>query len=334
MSKFGAYIRWLCNLGENSKFKRLTDFLDVNVQDADICECSLDKFLLRCRRCGSTRVTSKGRRRNKRKGEVKRYYCKDCRHKFSDGFPGHLPLQIVEDILRWIVEGRSPVNIANDIRENYGVRVSPQTIINVIKRYVNFFLQFESTRRHKLESKVWQIDDTPQIFPKSGGTTVLDAIRRLAWITNVLAVDPRYWLSAYVSLDRTEINTSKAMKMAVQRAKYAPIKVKCDAYRGHIAGIRRVYPFIEIDWKSKKENFGYINLIESLHSFIRRKGIRKRGRFRSIENLQVFIELLRIYYNFLHIHKALGTTPAAKAGVAPSFNSWSDFIRYVFRHLK
>ena len=208
--------------------------------------------------------------------------------------------------------------------------------MNIIKRFVEKFLEFEVKLRHKLESKEWQIDDTPEIFPRSekGDSNTEGKKSGFVWITNVLAVDSRYWLSANVSRDRSAESSYKAITMAGKRAKYGPVKFRCDGYEGHVKGIRKAYPFIYIDSKSKKEDFGHINFIESLHSFIRRKGIKKRGRFRSVENLQYIVELLRIYYNFLHVHTALGTTPAAKAGIAPPFKSWGEFIRYVFRLLK
>ena len=72
-----------------------------------------------------------------------------------------------------------------------------------------------------------------------------------------------------------------------------------------------------IDSKSKKEDFGHINLIESLHSFIRRSGIKKRGRFRSIENLRAFLELVRVYHNFLSFS-------ILKNKVQPAFLFWYE----------
>jgi len=59
-------------------------------------------------------------------------------------------------------------------------------ILNTIKRWMPLFREFEDKRKHKLNSEEWQIDDTPQIFPKSTKNS------RCIWITNVLAVEPRY----------------------------------------------------------------------------------------------------------------------------------------------
>jgi hypothetical protein len=209
--------------------------------------------------------------------------------------------------------------------------------MNIIKKYLEKFLEFEVKLKHKLESREWQIDDTPQIFPRSnkGDGNAEDKKSRFVWITNFLAVDSRYWLSAYVAHDRTAYASCNALKTAIKRGKYVPLGgVSCDGYEGHIKGIRMAFPFIQINSKTKIEDFGHINLIENLHSYMRRKGIKKRGRFRSIESLKCFVELLRIYYNFLHEHSVLGTTPAAKAGIAPPFKSWGEFICYVFRLLK
>jgi hypothetical protein len=246
-------------------------------------------------------------------------------------------LKIIEFILDLTVKGSTPGDVADLLMKTYSIKISRQTIMNIIKKYLEKFLEFEVKLKHKLESREWQIDDTPQIFPRSnkGDGNAEDKKSRFVWITNFLAVDSRYWLSAYVAHDRTAYASCNALKTAIKRGKYVPPGgVSCDGYEGHIKGIRMAFPFIQINSKTKIEDFGHINLIENLHSYMRRKGIKKRGRFRSIESLKCFVELLRIYYNFLHEHSVLGTTPAAKAGIAPPFKSWGEFICYVFRLLK
>lgn len=49
----------------------------------------------------------------------------------------------------------------------YSIKISRQTIVNIIKRLVEKSLEFEVKMKHKLESRGWQIDDTPEIFPRS-----------------------------------------------------------------------------------------------------------------------------------------------------------------------
>lgn len=312
------------------QLKRLTDFVNTTPCEDYIYQTKISDFLIRCPNCNSTNLICRGWRRNKRKGAIRIYSCKDCGRKFSDTFPGHLPLHIVSDIFDLAVRGMAPRDIAEIISKRYGslFDVSPQTIMNIIKQWIRLFQKFEDKRKHRLNSEEWQIDDTPQIFPKSTKNS------RCIWITNVLAVEPRYWLSAYVSEQRTEKASILALELAYKRAKYGPVRFRCDGYKGHKSAIHKVFPFAMIDSKSKEEDFGHINLIESLHSFIRRSGIKKRGRFRSIENLQAFLELVRVYHNFLRPHGAIGTTPAARVGIAPMFSSWNDLLRYVHRHLK
>jgi predicted DNA-binding protein YlxM (UPF0122 family) len=241
-------------------------------------------------------------------------------------------LEVIETILALTVKGLSPSDVANEI-QRLSHRISRQTVVNIVKRFVDDFLRFELKLKHKLESREWQIDDAVQVLPKieKAGSNVSES--RVVWITNVLAVDTRYWLSVHASSDRSTEASYEAIKMAYNRAKHAPVVFKCDGYEGHVAAIRKAFHFVMIDSKSKAENFGHINIIENLHGFMRRRGIKKRGRFRSIENLQYFLELLRVYYNFLHYHSALNTTPAAKAGMVPRFTSWGKLIRYIYRHL-
>lgn len=312
--------------------KRLTDFFKAEIREVDVGQFRIYDFLVCCPTCKSAKVILKEWRDNKRKGKVRRYQCKACGHKFSNSIRGHFPLEIIEAVLALAVKGLSPSDIADEIkRKNPSLRIVSQTVMNIIRRFVDNVLKFELKLRHRTESCEWQIDDTPHIFPKSEEANCSMGKPKFVWVTNVLAVNTRYWLSAHTSLDRSAEASYEAAKTAYNRGKYAPVVFRCDGYEGHVSGIRKAFPFVMIDSKSKAENFGHINLIENLHSFMRRKGIKKRGRFRSIKNLQYFVELLRIYYNFLHYHGALDTTPAAEAGIAPPFKSWGEFVRYIFR---
>lgn len=336
------------------KFARLTDFIPNNdahsrktvKHKVDPCERRLSFFDVYCPWCGASGtdgIIKREVRLNKRKGAVQRYHCKKCGRSFSLEGWGHFPLWVVEAILSFAVEGFGLSATVKELkrealRHDLKVKISRQSVSNIIKRCVEAFLKFEEAAGHECPSLEWQIDDTPQ--PSTRGFKYPlkqhpNGNRDFWWITNVFDVCNRYWLVAYVSKERDAQVSEKAIRMALKRAHDAPHSFKCDGSRAHIRGIKNCLPLATVFSKKKSEDFGHINLIESLHSLMRRKGIKKRKKFRCLMTLQYLVDLVRIYHNFLHRHDALdGITPAAKVGMAPIFRGWGEFIRYVYSHPK
>jgi len=210
------------------------------------------------------------------------------------------------------------------------VLISTHTVRNLLKKCIKSPLEFELLTKREEATRLWVIDDAFERFPtKNIATHRLRGKRTVGWITNILELGTNYWLVAHVSLGRDKAVTSEAFRLAVKRAKGTPLNVKCDGLRSHLQGIEESYPRVIINPKKKKHDYGWINEIESLHSTMRLAGISRRG-FRTPENLQARLDLLRCNYNFLRPHSSLeGETPARVAGILyPQTLSWSEFIRF------
>ena len=343
------------NSGFRFKFTRLTDFASNNKTDAkkpikhkvDPQKRWLSYFDICCKwcgACGADWIISRGPRLNKRKGPVQRYGCKNCGRRFSREGWGHFPLWVVEAILSLAVAGLGPSEIVNKLKEEARRhhltfdKISRQTVSNIIRRCVEAFLRFEEDVRRECTSFEWQIDDTPQPFTrrfKHSSKQRENGSRDFWWITDVFDTDNRYWLVAHASWERDAEVSEEAVRMALKRARDAPNLWRCDGLRAHIRGIRNVLPHATIFSKTKVEKFEHMNLIESLHSSMRRKGIKKRKKFHSLMTLQILVDLVRMWHNFLRRLDSLGgITPAAKVGIAPVFKSWGEFVRYVYRRSK
>lgn len=340
------------------KFKpmRLADFdtCKIGAHKRGSDSLSLDLYLPWCPYCGSSEVISKGWRRRKRKGDrVRRFLCKSCKRRFiiDPTHGSHFPLWVWDRVLDLLIKGVRPKGILGEIKResklrNQSVTLSAQTIFNLVKRSVQILLEFELSVRRGITSLEWQIDDTYEIFPvdniEDKQQTFFNELkskkkkwRKFIWVTNLLEVDTRYWLVGYVSSSRRKEVSAKSCKLALKRGKHEPCEIKCDGLQSHIWGIKKSLPHAIVRSKKKGEDFGWINYIESLHSFMRRL-IQKRGRFRSLENLQDFVDLVRFHYNFLRLHAALnGETPARMAGISyPRVTSWRDLICFAYSYIR
>jgi len=274
-----------------------------------------------CPYCGSnSNNIKKGKRKRKLKGDVQVYKCKRCGHKFSERerLPRtKFPKQVLEEVIRLAVNGLKPARIAGYIntKQQNEIRITRQTVVNLIKKATKTLNLFEILLL-RYKSLMWQIDDMLQKH-------------RSAYITNVLDPRTKYWLSSNVSEKRDTNASIKALQLALLRFKFPPKMLVCDGFQGHISAARKVCPESKLVSKTKEEDFSIVNEIENLHSWLRQNGVPRSGTFRSAENLQAYLDLLRIYRNFFCPLEVLGgKTPAQAVGVSFSPKlGWINLIK-------
>ncbi|MBA7501483.1 hypothetical protein ES706_00053 [subsurface metagenome] len=213
---------------------------------------------------------------------MRRFFCEKCHRKFiQDPTKGsHFPEWVVETVLNLSVKGLEPKDITEEVtRESrsrgQSVTMSSQTVLNIIRRSLNPLLEFEQLVEHVETSREWQIDDTPEIFPGKGKNKLIwiDKLtqdgKKLAWVkkpvrinkkivpvTNVIAIDTRYWLVGFVSSQRTTKASLNALEVAKKRAKYEPLEVKCDGWLPHAQAIKKCLPRATINSKTKEKSYG------------------------------------------------------------------------------
>lgn len=308
-----------------------------------------------CPKCGrQDEVIERGVRKTKFRGDIQRYGCKRCRIRFLNEpfahtwFPDWVYERVLEDAVNGLKDSQIAKNVNSEaIRRKENVKISSKTVINIKERAVEILREFELRAPRKEKAAVWQIDDTPQPYSKKNEidqktrNDSADSKKeewRFAWITNVLEEDDRYCLAQVTSEDRIATNSESAIRLALLRAKYGPQLVKCDGYKGHKKGVRAVLKHVEVDSRTKKEDYGHINRIERYHQTIRSLALKKRRHFRSIQSLNITAELVRLYYNFMRPHKSLNRMPPAKkAGIEYPYHeglTWLELIRFAFVFLR
>jgi transposase-like protein len=306
-----------------------------------------------CPKCGKPdSVIKRGVRIAKLRGNVQRYECKTCNHRFvhTPYIRMRWPDWVHDAVLEAKVNGLRDSQIAKTIsnearRRNENVRISSKSIHNIVRRAVKILLEFERYAPRSERAAIWQIDDTPQPYSKKKDQSqrtvdknTNSRVDNFLWITNIFEEDSRYWLSAVVSDNRNYLNSEMATRLALQRAKYGPQLIKCDGYKGHVKGARGALRHVEIIAITKKEDYGWINRIERLHQTMRSMAVKKHRHFRSIESLRITVEIVRINYNFIRPNEALlGSTPARKAGIDyPWYEglTWTELIRFAFNFIR
>ena len=233
---------------------------------------------------------------------------------------------MIDQILDLHTRGNNAGFIAEFVMKNTKrigekIPLTKQSVLYNIRKCGKLLSYFEEELYHKIESKEWQIDDCYQDLPND----------KKAFVTNVLAVDTRYWIASPVTTNRDTDASLIALNLAARRAKYVPKKLRSDDWQPHVKAARCVLPDVNLLVRSKKEDISWINYIERMNGTMRNGPLKKRFCFRSVDLLEASAELTRIQYNFLRKHSSLnGRTPAQVAGITIPFRNWEDLIEYAY----
>ncbi|MDI3498227.1 DDE-type integrase/transposase/recombinase [Archaeoglobus sp.] len=259
---------------------------------------SLDMMSIPCHSCGSKNVRSIEIRERKRKGEVKVLKCQNCGRKFVDNLlRSHLDFSTIATILELTSQFRSPSLIVREL-EKRGMRISKPSIYSVLTKAVEVLIEFEEIVTF-FEPTYLVIDDSPQKIS-----------RGKVWITNLIDAKSRYWLACVVSQTRSLDASLEAIRRSEPLLQSAPSYIKSDGYQGHIKAIKELG--LKSVYATKKENYGIVNEIESLHSWIR-SHLPKEAVFKTESSLKTFLEILRFKHNFFR--EIGGKTPAQRVGI-------------------
>jgi len=264
-----------------------------------------------CPGCGSNRIIRFGKRHNLT-GAVARYLCKDCGIRFTHR-PGELRLRYhsrtVALALDLYFRGLSLRSVSDHLRQAHGTAVSPATIYHWIARFVPRAVEWMDSLGPRTGER-WHIDET-----------VVAADGNPRWVWNVVDASTRFLLATHVSRLRRVRDAGVVIRRAKRAAPDLPLEVRTDgmnAYRRAIgqelwfrSGSEVVNPHVRVpSIRAKKSN----NLVERLNGS-------EKDRIKVMRGLhgrmgpKLLVEGFRVHYNMVRNHSALGSTPAAAAGL-------------------
>jgi len=287
---------------------------------------TLDKYMVRCPFDGSEDVSPKGKRWTKRRGWVKRWKCNYCGRRFTfDPFRyGHLSAEDEARVLSLISKGMDVVDVADE------VEVSCDSVYRVASKWADRFREYERSFTMKGIGDVWQLDDMYQRCANKDDTyrqLELDGSSKIIkkkdkvvyWPTDVEDEKTRFCLSAVVGPRRNPI-ALEALGRAIHLAAKTPRELKADGYKTYLNAATAVLPpTCKVNFKTKKESFGHIDMIESMHRTLRRAIRKYTRRHRLLAFLRDVVEIVRFHYNFIRAHSSLGGHPPGYVAAGPAY---------------
>ena len=257
-----------------------------------------------CPHCGSHKVIRKGFLYNK-DFAAQRYFCKDCRYRFSDkgaakGLKGNPLLIVVAADLYF--KGLSCRAIADHLRRVYAADVSYSTVFRWVRRFIDL-LKVLAEHVELRPGKVWHVDETE--IKVSGKT-------RYVW--NVIDEETRLLLASILTVGRSAKEAEAVLREALKNAGVKPERVVTDGLSSYRVAIKNLFEkSVEHIFKARITDPKNNNLVERVHQTVKDR-IKACRRINSDESASQLLEGFRLYYNFLRPHSAFnGMTPAEKA---------------------
>jgi len=249
-----------------------------------------------CPKCSSDRVIRKGLIHNK-VFTAQRYMCKVCKHRFSDkgqskGLKGN-PLAVVVAADLYF-KGLSLRMIEDHLKRIYSLNVSYPTIHRWIRRFIKLM---KSLERELILSVggTWHIDET---VVKIAGET--------HYLWNVLDGETKILLASVLTHGRSSDEAEKAMKEALRIARTQPNEIVTDGLKSYQVAVKNVFnDEVSHVFKARFTDPKNNNVVERLNETLK---TRIKG-FRTLSNKSSASQLfdgLRLYYNFIRPHSALG----------------------------
>jgi len=321
--------RWSCSCSFfRSSNRRCIHILAVRLRDDFRKRDPPSSNTPECSNCRSEDVTNYGKRRNKN-GTVSRYLCKTCGYRFVDreGFlrrradPERIALA-----LDLYFRGLSIRKVTDHLDQAHGLKVSSSTVYAWVARYSALAAKWMNGLQARTGER-WHVDET-----------VISVDGKPQYLWNVIDAKTRFLIATHVSRLRGLVDTRIPLRRAKAATPDRPMEVYTDGMPSYSKSIGRelayraktglVNPHVRVrSIRAKKSN----NLVERLHGTEKARIKVMRG-FNGKKTAATLMEGLRVHYNMVQPHQALGTTPAIAAGIPdPGGFRWKEVLKQATR---
>ncbi|MGD0079452.1 MAG: DDE-type integrase/transposase/recombinase [Methanoregula sp.] len=282
-----------------------------------------------CPVCKSANVVKRGIRKTTY-GEVQRYGCLDCNHRFvvDKGFSKmkHSPESITLTLDLYF-KGLSDRKIVDHLKQFHNVTVVHSTVIRWIRKYLKLLSKY--AEKHQAEvGNIWHSDETTVFIKKEGQKKCYE------WLWNVMDAKTRYLLACQITETRFVEDARIPLKKAKEAANRRPDAIVTDGLQAYKKAVKAEFfdhsapiqnPHIRLkDFETKPNN----NILERLNGTFRERTKVFRSLDSSVSAME-FAAGMQTYYNYIRPHQGIGgLTPAQMANIPLdlSGNRWQTMI--------
>jgi putative transposase len=268
-----------------------------------------------CLKCKSESIIKCGIRHNK-SGDIQRYRCKSCNHKFivNIGFERcHANPKAVTVALDLYFKGISLRKVCDHLKQFHNITVTHVSIINWISKFVDTVKPYVDSISPPHLSGIYHVDEMMIHVRREK-----HEIGHYQWLWNVMDNTTKFWISGLVS-QRREVNDASSVFKDAKSKTSIPKAIIHDGLPSYDKAFQKEYytlknPRVKNIRSISVRNEGLNSVVERLNGTVRDREKVMRG-MQTRETAQKIIEAMRIHYNFCREHSSLGKTPAESSGI-------------------
>jgi putative transposase len=285
-----------------------------------------------CQKCGSTNYKKFGVRHNKQSGDIQRYLCKDCGYRFivNPGFENSkASAKIITAAIDLYFKGVSTRKIAHHLKQLYNFSIDDSSICRWIKKFTRLVQPYVDGLVPKLGG-VYHVDEMMLHVRKENNDRAMNPSdeenhthRRFnnhySWLWNLMDSSSRFWICSRLSVRR---DTQACVALLKEMKNRAPLPkafvhdglhLYDEAYNKELLTLR--VPRIQNVRSIGSSHNGLNSKVKRLNGTMRDRETVMRG-LDNNNSAQELLDAMRIHYNFIRPHQALGEqTPAEIAGI-------------------
>jgi len=282
-----------------------------------------------CPKCFSQTYQKFGIRHNKY-GEMQRYVCKACNHRFvvNPAFENaKASAKVITAAIDLYFKGVSFRKISDHLQQFYRFSIHCSNVCrwvtkftNVVQPYVDSLIPSQVGGVYHVDEMLLHVrkEDNNQLQKKENHTRHRFD-NHYSWLWNLMDSKTRFWICSKLSQKRDTASGIAVLKDMKKRAPlpkafvHDGLPAYDEAYRKELLALQnpRVQNIRSVSLRHEGLNAG----IERLNGTVRDREIVMRGLDKQ-KTAQDLVDAMRIHYNFIRPHMALeNKTPAEKAGI-------------------
>jgi len=271
---------------------------------------------MKCPICDSNN-TIRDSKRKTLTGHKQRWYCKDCKKRFTENALPNIKgnEETVIMAIDLYLKGVSYRGIQDSIKQFFALDISHITVMNWINRFMKEINEYVKSMTPEV-GNYWHADEQ---FIKVKG--------KIQYIWNVLDAETRFLLASNATPKRTTKAARETFKIAKTIVGKKAKTVVTDGSFSYEKAVRTEFA----TYKNPKPHKRYVSLrnkecsnnkLERFHGTFRQRDKVMKG-FKG--NQKQFATNFQTYYNFIKPHMSLHLTPAQKAGIQQK-PEWKDLL--------
>ncbi len=289
-----------------------------------------------CEFCGSENTIKKGLRRTENRGDVQRFYCKDCKKRFvvNDAFfrMRNTPQKITL-CMDLFFRGISTRKVQEHLQAFYPHNSDNSTIYRWIIRYATLISKFTDTLKPIIGPEV-QVDEV-EFHRRKHPRQRLGIAQN--WLIDSIDPKTRFAVASNYVESRNLEEIRNVLKNIKEKAQGRVKVITTDGFVaytnvvnqtfGYSLKLGRYTVFHNVVNASQGEGFNYP--IERLHNNVRARTKTMRGLHGSVASARAILKGIEIYYNYITKHQGIHKTPSeeAKINLNLGYNRWLDLIQ-------